>query len=502
MPVESQTIPDDHMKADRVGVPPGVSVAHLPSFELECGRSLINCPLAYTTYGTLNSAGENCVLVGHSLTSNTNVAEWWSCLIGAGPNRLLDLDRYYVVCVNYLGSPYGSASPLTLDPASQKHCKCTDANCTRTRAYGKHFPRVTMRDNVNAQKELLTKVLGVTHLAMAAGGSMGSMLALEMAASYPDFVSELLLVAGCAQHPDWAIGLGDSQRFAIYSDATWQHGDYMNHYRGKRGVCAKDSTTGSEVPEIHEYPRPDKGLYAARMAAMLTYRTPQSITARFARQKHQKPELDAVPNSKRIGLDSSENESESDEDCDLGANAYVRDNDLFSVESYLRYQGEKFVKRFDGACYAHLTMTLDSHDVGRQRISRQDSGVAMHTESAKRERCCNIMKDLPHRTLVVGIDSDNLYPIELQREMALCMPNSLLHTVKSPHGHDSFLIEIEELNKVTCEWRDGKYFGERVTECNNSDTRDWARAMDEVHKNGWANAMDQTPSARTVGIFL
>eukprot|EP01134_Creolimax_fragrantissima_P002328 CFRG2328T1 len=489
----TNSIPDDHMTTERVGLPPGVSVKYLTSLNLELGGVLNKFPLAYTSYGTLNAKGNNCILVGHSLTSNSNVGEWWGTLLGSGPSYFLNTDRYYIVCVNYLGSPYGSASPLTPRTSTDDGDECRDKCSAQMPLYGKYFPRVTMRDNVNAQRQLL-ELLGVTHLEIATGGSMGCMLALEMACSYPEFVSELVLVAGCAEHPDWAIGLGDAQRHCIYSDENWMAGDYMN--------IGRLQTTSANDVGCHAcrekncrilYKKPDKGLYAARMSAMLTYRTPQSITARFARQE-------------QTPISSSKHEITND-------SIYLRPQSMFSIESYLRYQGEKFVKRFDGACYSHLTLTLDTHDVGRNRGSLVTNGTTpMRTQSSKRQpNFRNVLKNLKHRTLVVGIDSDNLYPIELQREMALYMPNSLLYTVKSPHGHDSFLIEIEQLNKVVCEWRDGNFYGERVLEAINNDTRDWARAMEDAANNksmgidGQSSAesmaeLDNTP--RVVGIFL
>ena len=168
-------------------------------------------------------------------------------------------------------------------------------------------------------------------------------------------------------HTDWAIGIGDVQRFTIRADSAFNGGVFPP---GKG---------------------PTKGLYAARMGAMLTYRTPQSITARFRREVQKK------------------------------GNAVLKDSEdglpFFSVESYLRYQGEKFVKRFDANCYLALTYTLDTHDVGS--ALRDDSGS--DTASIDQDGICDAavaraLRSLKHRTLVVGIDSDTLYPIELQRD--------------------------------------------------------------------------------------
>ena len=433
-------IPDDHMNVESLGAPPGAVTLNLDEFVVECcGQEdgavtrIAPCPMTYTSYGKLNDAGDNACLVGHSLTSNTNVHEWWGKLIGKGSSFALDTSKFFVVCINYLGSPYGSASPITPFPGGADEGE----------VYGPRFPRVSIRDNVRAQKLVLEK-LGVTKIALCTGGSMGAMLALEMAVSFPEYVDELLLIAGCAAHTDWAIGIGDVQRHTIRADPAYNN-----------GVFAPGEG-------------PKNGLYAARMGAMLTYRTPQSITARFCRQtqKRQSGEADRS----KSGLT------------------------FFSVESYLRYQGEKFVKRFDANCYIALTHTLDSHDVGA-KTALAEGGV--NDISAPANRVRKALRALSHRTLVVGIDSDTLYPIELQREIAACIPNSLLHTIKSPHGHDSFLIEIDSLNQTICEWERGTYFGERVLDtCGGADTRDWARVAAAAGSNFGID------DERVCGIFL
>jgi len=131
------------------------------------------------------------VIVGHSLTSNSNVAEWWGAILGDGPGFGLDTSSDFVVCANYLGSPYGSSSPVTPDPG-----KASAEGGAGAGVYAADFPTpVTVRDNVRLQRMLLDR-LGVTHLRMAIGGSMGSMLALEWAACYPEYVEEMVLIAG------------------------------------------------------------------------------------------------------------------------------------------------------------------------------------------------------------------------------------------------------------------------------------------------------------------
>jgi len=383
----SAVIPDDHMGDVRTGAPPGATVRALAGpLRLESGEVIESCACAYTTYGELSASRDNVVLVGHSLTSNSNVREWWSECVGEGDAYALDLSRDCVVCVNYLGSPYGSASPVSADPR-----KADGA------AYGVDFPTpVTIRDNCSMCKMLLDE-LGVTKVRCAMGGSMGSMLALEFAASYPDFVDEVILIAGCGRHTDWAIGIGEAQRYAIMSDGKYKGGAY-------------ESGDG-----------PNAGLATSRMMAMLSYRAPASVDGRFSR--------------------SSMGETKPVNEPELGVKTHEKETKLpyFAVESYLKYQGKKFIRRFDANCYIQLTYTLDSHDVSRGRGDYFD-----------------VLANIKQRALVVGILSDVLYPYALQRELADALPNSQLYTVDSPHGHDSFLIEIEQLNKVMANWRRGE----------------------------------------------
>ena len=213
-----------------------------------------------------------------------------------------------------------------------------------------------------------------------------------------------VLIAGCGRHTDWAIGLGEAQRFSIMSDAKFKGGDY------------------------NPADPPRAGLATSRMMAMLSYRAPASVDERFSRGSMLGDGVLRKPSSHAdLGLAAHANESTSE------ALPY------FAVESYLQYQGKKFIQRFDANCYIQLTYTLDSHDVSRGRGEYAD-----------------VLRSLPHRALVVGIDSDVLYPLELQAEVASHMPNARLHTIRSPHGHDAFLIEIEDLNTVVANFLKGE----------------------------------------------
>ena len=340
----------------------------------------------------------------------------------------LDVAGEFVVCVNYLASPYGSSSPVTPDPAKGNG-----------ESYAADFPTpVTVRDNVRLQRLLLER-LGVKHLRMAIGGSMGSMLALEWAATFPDFVTELVLIAGCGRHTDWAIGIGEAQRFSIMADAKFKGGQY------------------------DPADPPLAGLATSRMMAMLSYRAPKSVDERFARgvmeTVESAAEKDREKNEAAAGVkvegrlggtlvadrsarSTAMRKPSSHGDIGLAAHANESASETlpyFAVESYLQYQGKKFIQRFDANCYIQLTYTLDSHDVARGRGAYED-----------------VLRRLTHRALVVGITSDVLYPFSLQSELADLMPNAEMYAIDSPHGHDAFLIEIRELNKAIARFRRGE----------------------------------------------
>jgi homoserine O-acetyltransferase len=336
-----------------------------PEFTLNDGTTLREVPVAYRTWGTLNAAGTNAVVVGHALTGSPDVSDWWGEMLGAG--RALDPTEDFVVCLNVPGSPYGSVSPLTENPATG-------------RRYGSDFPAVTIRDTVRLHRRALEQ-LGVRRVACAIGGSMGGMHVLEWAFETTDdgapFVQTLVPIAVGGRHTAWQIGWGEAQRQAIYADPKWQGGAYP-----------------PDDP-------PTDGLSAARMMAMVSYRSQPSFDGRFGR----------------------------DEMTD-------QDDRPFAVESYLRYQGGKLVDRFDANCYVALTKQMDTHDVVRGRGDYED-----------------VLASIEQPALVVGIDSDVLYPLREQQELAEHLPRASLEVLEAPHGHDAFLIELAALNDHVVAWR-------------------------------------------------
>jgi homoserine O-acetyltransferase len=318
--------------------------------------------VAYRTWGTLDAAGSNAVVVCHPLTGSADVDLWWEGLLG--PGRALDPERDFIVCANVLGGCYGSTGPASPRPAEN-------------RLWGPAFPAVTVRDMVRVQAALLDG-LGVRKIRLVIGGSLGGMQVLEWALIDPERVEAIAPIAVSGRHSSWCIGLSEAQRQAISVDPDWRGGWYS-----------------PEAP-------PAAGLAAARAVAVCTYRSRASFEERFGRELQ-----DA-------------NKSE----------------EVFAVESYLRHQGRKLVERFDANTYVTLTRAMDSHDVGRGRGSYEEALGAIRQP-----------------TLVVAIDSDVLYPSAEQKELARLIPGARLAWLRSPHGHDAFLLETEKLDRLVRDFR-------------------------------------------------
>jgi homoserine O-acetyltransferase len=327
-------------------------------FPLESGDDLSDVDIAYETYGRLNIAGDNAVMLCHALTGSARAGSgneersfdrgWWAPLIG--PGCALDTDRYFVVCSNILGSCYGTTGPASVHPATGV-------------VYGKSFPRVTVRDMVRAQHDLL-RHLDVSQV-IVIGGSLGGMQALEWAVMFPEVVRAVVPIAASAQHSAWAIAWNYAARQAIYSDPDWL------------------SSGGQHAPH---------GLALARTVSMISFRAWPSFERRFSRNV-------------RLGR--------------------------FEVENYLDHQGNKLVRRFDPRSYIVLTRAMDGHDVAAGRGSVE-----------------SVLGGISVPVLCIGIDSDVLYPDHEQQTLARLIPDARYAEITSPHGHDAFLIEFEQLGNL------------------------------------------------------
>ncbi|TFY78710.1 hypothetical protein EWM64_g5300, partial [Hericium alpestre] len=214
----------------------------VPSFELENGEVLRDAPVAYKTWGQLNETRDNVMIICHAFTGSADVEDWWGPLMGRG--KAFDPQRFFIFCANVMGSPYGTASPNTTNPDTGK-------------PYGPEFPSTTIRDDVRLHKLVLDH-LGISSVAVVIGGSMGGMAVLEWPLCTPQgYVKHIIPIATSARHSAWCISWGEAQRQSIYSDPIYGDGYYKA--------------------------QPSSGLAAARMAALLTYRSRDSFESRFGR---------------------------------------------------------------------------------------------------------------------------------------------------------------------------------------------------------------------------
>lgn len=426
---------------------PDQRIAVVPSFTLESGVELRNVPVAYKTFGSLSPARDNAMVICHALTGSSDVGDWWGPLLG-GPGKAFDISRFFVICLNSLGSPYGSASPVTNKDGDPEQG-----------LYGPEFPLTTVRDDVNLFKLILDD-LGVRQIAAVVGGSMGGMLVLEFAYFGKDYVRTIIPIATSARYSAWGISWGEAQRQSIYSDPKYDDGYYA-----------------FEDP-------PSTGLAAARMSALLTYRSRDSFESRFGRntpdplrpqninRMPQPVAASAVNEHWAIHNDGHMNAgsprgSRPPSSADLSASARIEAESpaptnltgpirnkkktptYFSAQSYLRYQGNKFIKRFDANCYIAITRKLDTHDVSRGRVEAvQDMEASNASIQSTRSQASlqTALSQIAQPTLILGIQSDGLFTFAEQEELAASIPDSALKTIDSPEGHDAFLLEFEQVN--------------------------------------------------------
>ena len=272
---------------------------------LDSGARIEGLEVAYRTYGRLNEAKSNAVLICHALTLDQHVAGrhpttgkpgWWSLVVG--PGLPIDTDRYFVICSNVVGGCQGTTGPASIDPATGE-------------PYGLSFPMVTIADMVRAQA-MLVEALDIEQLFAVVGGSIGGMQVLQWAADYPERLYAAVSIASAARHSAQNIAFHEVGRQAVMADPDWRGGGYA-----RAGV------------------RPEKGLAVARMAAHITYLSEAALQRKFGRELQ------------RDGL------------------SWGFDAD-FQVESYLRHQGASFVDRFDANSYLYITRAMDYFDLAAQ----------------------------------------------------------------------------------------------------------------------------------------
>ena len=351
-------------------------LAQLGEVKLEHGDVLPNVTIAYRTWGELNAAGDNAVIILHALTGDSLAAGdggWWEPVIG--PGKPIDTRDHFVVCANVLGGCQGSTGPASRDEFGG--------------FYGMRFPLVTIGDIVLTQR-LLLESLGVTKV-IAIGGSIGGFQALEWATRHADMVAGTACIAAAGNLNALGIAVhGEVGRRAIMSDPNWLNGDYQQH-----GVF------------------PEQGLAIARMAAMTTYNSRESLGNRFGRNPAVRKPI------------------------------YPEFGSTFDVEGYLHYHGRALVQRFDANSYLYLTRAMDLYDIGR-------NGGDAHWFNRI---------DAP--MLLVGISSDWLFPpddIELLAARLADRGKDVTYAlIESPNGHDAFLKDWNQLNPLVSGFMDSLY---------------------------------------------
>lgn len=364
------------MSPGSIGIVSPQSMQFDKPIELKSGTRIDDYTLAYETYGELNAARDNAILVCHALNASHHVAGsygdeptdvgWWDNLIG--PGKPVDTDRFFVVGVNNLGGCHGSTGPSSVNPKTRK-------------PWGGDFPVVTVEDWVQAQARLATS-LGIEQFAAVMGGSLGAMQALQWTIDQPERVRNALVIAAAPKLSAQNIAFNEVARQAITSDPEFHEGHYYEH-----GVV------------------PRRGLRIARMIGHITYLSDDSLDAKFGRTLR--------------------------EDV-LNFNFDID----FQIESYLRYQADKFADTFDANTYLRITKALDYFDPAA--IYGGDLSFAMKKATAD--------------FLVVSFTSDWRFSPQRSREIVKPLVDNRLSVsyaeIEAPHGHDAFLLDDERYHAL------------------------------------------------------
>ncbi len=337
------------------------------------GGALHGARIAYETWGTLNAARDNALLLFTGLSPSAHAAAspedpsdgWWQRMVG--PGLAVDTDQFFVVCINSLGSCFGSTGPASIDPA------------TRT-LYRLTFPDLSVEDIARAGYETV-RSLGIERLDTVMGPSLGGMVVLAFAAQFPGAARRLVSISGTSAASPFAIALRSIQREAITSDPDWKQGQYA-----------------ADKP-------PRNGQRIARKLGTVTYRSAAEWQQRFDREP--------------IRADMKRGDPFASE---------------FAVQGYLEAQAAKFVTAFDANCYLYLSRAMDRFDLGAH---------GDHEAILRRAQL--------EQALVIGVESDLLFPIAEQRAVARSLDKAGVTTYFRPlnciEGHDSFLIDIERFGR-------------------------------------------------------
>ncbi|QLH84575.1 homoserine O-acetyltransferase MetX [Halosimplex pelagicum] len=369
-------------------------------FEFECGRSIPELEVSYEAYGEFT--GDNAVLVCHALTGSAHVAgrhpddetdgqarAWWDDIVG--PGKAIDTREYYVLCANVPGSCYGTTGPESTNPETGE-------------PYGTDFPAVTVTDWTDAQRQLLDE-LGIPHLHAVVGGSVGGMNVIEWAKQHPDHVERIAPIAAAARLDVQCLAMDAIARRAITTDDDWQGGDYYG-----------------------EGPKPTDGLALARQIGHVMYLSKASMEQKFGRRAAGRDAARSFPTDPAAGFFP------------------YRD-----VESYLDYNAESFVERFDANSYLYLTRAMDNYDLAAGFESDEDALAAFDGEA-----------------LVMSFTGDWHFTPAQAEELADALREADVaaahHLVDSDHGHDAFLVEPESVGPPLADFLADGVEGTAVTD--------------------------------------
>jgi homoserine O-acetyltransferase len=356
--------------------PASSPVYHIPHpLPLDSGQALEGAAIAYETYGTLAPDKDNAVLVCHALTGDQYLAS---------PHPITGKPGWWERMVGP-GKPIDTNRHFVICANVIGSCMGSTGPASLApdgQPYAMRFPVITIRDMVRGLVALLDG-LGIDKLHAVVGGSMGGMQALSLAANWPDRAARVLVIASTARHSAQNIAFHEVGRQAIMADPAWAEGDYY----------ASDA-------------RPDNGLAVARMAAHITYLSEAGLTEKFGRRLQDRE-------AKGFGFDAE-----------------------FQVESYLRYQGSGFTRRFDANSYLYITRAMDYFD-----IAEEHGGKLADAFAGTQARFC-----------IVSFDTDWLYPTSESRHIVHALNAAAAKVsfveLSAPHGHDSFLLEHAQLDRV------------------------------------------------------
>lgn len=389
---------------------------------LDNGGYLPEYEIAYETWGKLNHDKSNLILIHTGLSASSHAKSqpdnpkkgWWEGFIG--PNLYLDTNKYFIVCTNVLGGCYGSTGPSSIDP-------------TNGEVYGTRFPLLTVNDMVRAQRELIRNQFKVNKLYASIGASMGGMQSLAYACEFPDEVGKVISISGCARSHPYSIALRHCQRQVLMSDPNWLRGFYYD-----------------KIP-------PHVGMKLAREIATVTYRSGPEWEYRFGRKRADESKPPAL--------------------CPD-----------FLVETYLDHAGEKFCLEFDANSWLYVSKAMDLFDLSlstRQKAENtrklietmynnqaatpgvsplptepytETSSSASVTPDQALDDLKAGMSQMSHLdVLIVGVESDILFPVWQQREIAEVLNSNNkggniqyfeLGNDISNYGHDTFLLSLDD----------------------------------------------------------